>query len=84
MGAAFSWQFGRNRNHAVDGKAMNPYPTFTQADSNFLPSNGKANELCDKLKKLRLSMTDIITLRAMGHDPRLTNGERIGGIDICV
>jgi len=63
---------------------MNPYPTFTQADRDFLPSNGKATELCEKLGRLRLSMTDMVTARAMGYDPRLTNGERIGGIDICV
>ncbi len=63
---------------------MNPYPTFQPDGAEYLPANGKANELCDKLKRLRLSMTDIIMLRAMGHDPRLTNGARIGGIDINV
>lgn len=59
-------------------------PHFTTDGQTYYPANKDAVALCAVLSRAKLSSVDIITLRAMGHDPRMTNGERIGGIDICV
>lgn len=48
----------------------------------FLPANKKALELCGK--KLMVEKDDITIFRIRGHDCRLTNGEPIGVIEICV
>lgn len=61
---------------------MNPH--FTTDGHTYYPANTLAVSICDEMKRIKLSDTDIIMLRAMGHDPRLTNGKRIGGVDINV
>jgi len=61
---------------------MNPH--FTTDGHEYWPANVVAVKLCEEMRRMKLNSTDIITLRAMGHDPRLTNGQRIGGIDINV
>lgn len=61
---------------------MNNFATFQPKHSNYLPANKKAIGLCEELKRMELTMTDIVMLRAMGHDCRLTNGQPIGVIEI--
>lgn len=60
-------------------------PHFMTSDNaNYYPANKLAVELCGDMRKVSLSVDDIVMLRIRGHDCRLTNGMPIGVVDLCV
>lgn len=61
---------------------MNNFAAFQPDGDKYRPANKKAIALCGN--RIMVDKDDIMTFRLRGHDCRLTNGQPIGVIEICV
>ena len=58
--------------------------TFVFQGGLYHPANKEAISACAVLSRMKLRDSDMPWMRSNGYDPRLTNGQEIGKIDITV